>query len=716
MRRLSLALLLSLAPAAARSQPALMPSDAAPYARKLDLSAGDHELLLVPGAGQRLTGRPLAFRFLTPALEQLLLAPGTVRYVSTRNGGVLLQILHLRARDVPPEVLGPQKFEVLGGDDTVVGRGELLVVTDLPQAIDATTEEGGRTLEEGRPTPLKLRVRANGNWRTGGDVRVVNGADVELGPVRDAGPDSAGVVTLEADVRPLHRDANKVVLGVETLDGRTAELTFPRLAVRPAVRTRLRAAGAAIYLDGFGYGTARLTIGDLAAPNGVTPEVSAESAGGELTVREQRYARETRTLEAWLEFSARSPRSAGTREARDVTVRAGGREHLARVEIVDAPVISVVRTEPGIGGAVVTIADKPTVVRVVGLDLDALALDCTPLGARAKCRTVASTPNELVTEVTPDPDVEEGDLVLPLVATGPRTRPAGLLFPGGGVRLKTQRPSVPLALETPGLLALRCPPAAGACRPGRDGVSLVVKQNDARNVTLSLSDSLLDAANGWQRLAVTVTRVRGDRRDVVRTLGSAALPRLYRRGLGAPALALLDPSVDIRHGDAFVVRVEHALDQYAPAQRAGAAGAETWVRTVYVDGGLKRRFSGDVSVQPVLYSLEPDSAAGHQLAARYMNAGIGATWQPMDWRMQPRAVSAKMQLIAMSLVGSNDDRSRQPALFFSGNIRVPGSDPSRPIMLTAGMARLVGGNGDTGWRFLAGAGVDLGLAGLTLGR
>jgi hypothetical protein len=37
-------------------------------------------------------------------------------------------------------------------------------------------------------------------------------------------------------------------------------------------------------------------------------------------------------------------------------------------------------------------------------------------------------------------------------------------------------------------------------------------------------------------------------------------------------------------------------------------------------------------------------------------------------------------------------------------------------MLTAGMARLVGGNGDTGWRFLAGAGVDLGLAGLTLGR
>ena len=83
--------------------------------------------------------------------------------------------------------------------------------------------------------------------------------------------------------------------------------------------------------------------------------------------------------------------------------------------------------------------------------------------------------------------------------------------------------------------------------------------------------------------------------------------------------------------------------------------------------------------------------------------------------MQPRVASTKLQLIGTSLVDANGEKgARQPALFLSGNLRVPGTDPSRPVVLTSGVARLLAG--DTGWRLLAGAGVDLGLSRLMLGR
>ena len=752
----SAALATLLAPLALAAQPRLVPSDAAPYARKLDLTAADHEFLLVPEAGEGpRPARGLAFHFVDDSLDALLAAPGTVRYVTVRDGGVHLQLLHLRVRRPPARALGPQRWELRDGGATVA-RGELLVVARAPEPVELTTADGQRVLDEGQPTPVRLRVRTHGNLAGGLTLR--NAADFELRDVRPApgqadrapadraadrppaagdapaavrvpvaadvaggdGPaeDSAGVATIAATLRPLHREATRLVVAADTRDGRTVELTFPRLTIRPPAPRRARVAGGPVYLDALGSGWARLSVLDLATPDGVAPDLDAP--GGELTVRDERWDRAARRLEAVVEVAPRGPRPAGAREVRDLTVRAGGASWVARVELVAAPLVAGVRAEPGGESLpVVRPGGAPVLVRILGQNLDELRLDCAPLGAAAGCRTVGASPTELAVELAPAPDAPEGELLLPLVATGGRATSGGL---GGaalaGVRVRVARPSVPVALAAPGLLALRCGARMAAeagdggrgCRAGRDGASLVAGVEAARGLALAVGDSLLPWTVGWQRLVVTVTRLRG-------------APRLVRRGLPAGRLPLLDPSVEVRHGDALVVRIEHALDQYPEAQRTDPAAAEPWVRTVYVDGGPLRRLAADVAVQPVLYSLEPRRATDgtrtdrRDLAPRYMNAGIGVTWQPMTWRMQPRVLSAKLQLIAMSGADGGDgggSTGRQPALFLSGNLRVPGSEPTRPIVLTAGLVRLFGAEQERGWRMMAGAGVDLGVARLGL--
>jgi hypothetical protein len=52
--------------------------------------------------------------------------------------------------------------------------------------------------------------------------------------------------------------------------------------------------------------------------------------------------------------------------------------------------------------------------------------------------------------------------------------------------------------------------------------------------------------------------------------------------------------------------------------------------------------------------------------------------------MEPRLFSTKLQFLVTNLkgVGGGGSGGGQPALFLSGNLRIPGSDPNRPLTLT----------------------------------
>jgi hypothetical protein len=115
-------------------------------------------------------------------------------------------------------------------------------------------------------------------------------------------------------------------------------------------------------------------------------------------------------------------------------------------------------------------------------------------------------------------------------------------------------------------------------------------------------------------------------------------------------------------------------------------------------------------VQPVLLTLRDG-----KVDPLYPNAGFGLTWQFLNAQMEPRLYSAKLQLLATNIQpggGGNSPRS-QPALFASGNLRIPGTDPARPLVLTSGVARMFGS--EPGWRLLMGGGIDLGVARLIFG-
>jgi hypothetical protein len=128
-----------------------------------------------------------------------------------------------------------------------------------------------------------------------------------------------------------------------------------------------------------------------------------------------------------------------------------------------------------------------------------------------------------------------------------------------------------------------------------------------------------------------------------------------------------------------------------------------------VDGGLARRITGDIAVQPLLFSV-----SGSTAAPLYPNAGFGVTWQFLNTRLEPRLFSAKLQLLATDIKNMGGaERSSRPALFLSGNLRIPGTDPARPLVLTSGVAHMLGG--EDRWRLLAGAGVDLGVARMIFG-
>jgi hypothetical protein len=187
---------------------------------------------------------------------------------------------------------------------------------------------------------------------------------------------------------------------------------------------------------------------------------------------------------------------------------------------------------------------------------------------------------------------------------------------------------------------------------------------------------------------------------------------MVRNGSQSGDLPLLDPTLDPKHGDLFIVRVEHAADQYAPEYRTGLASAEAYVRRIYIAGGPAKRLSGDIVVQPVLFALGADSTGG--MKALYPNAGLGMTWQFLNGRLEPRPYSVKLQALLTNLQSTGSGGlPGQPALFLSGNLRIPGSDPSRPLVLTTGVARTFGEEGR--WQLLVGAGIDLGVANMIFG-
>jgi len=270
-----------------------------------------------------------------------------------------------------------------------------------------------------------------------------------------------------------------------------------------------------------------------------------------------------------------------------------------------------------------------------------------------------------------------------------------------------ERPSSPAPLATSGMIRLGCE-RPRACRPDESGESLVVRADEALQLRLLLNDAEVGGEHGWQKLVVGVIRVRGEQRQAIRSIGTPAAPRLLRSGSGGGSLPLLDASADPRHGDVFIVRVEHVAEQY-PAEYRSAATGEAWVRRIYVDGGLARRITGDIAVQPLLFSV-----SGSTAAPLYPNAGFGVTWQFLNTRLEPRLFSAKLQLLATDIKNMGGaERSSRPALFLSGNLRIPGTDPARPLVLTSGVAHMLGG--EDRWRLLAGAGVDLGVARMIFG-
>lgn len=187
----------------------------------------------------RLGDGPFQFRFRNTALNQLLEHPSTVRYITPREGGVHLQVLHLRAGTLPDSALGRQEFEVANSAGDIVGRGTLLVLARLPEAVELAPEGDARVLEVGRASAVRMRIRAHGNYR--GGLRVLNSRDWELTAVREDPADASGTIELGASLRALRADAGELRLAFETADGRTAELAFPSVPVRaPAPRRAYR--------------------------------------------------------------------------------------------------------------------------------------------------------------------------------------------------------------------------------------------------------------------------------------------------------------------------------------------------------------------------------------------------------------------------------------------------------------------------------------------
>jgi hypothetical protein len=225
---------------------------------------------------------------------------------------------------------------------------------------------------------------------------------------------------------------------------------------------------------------------------------------------------------------------------------------------------------------------------------------------------------------------------------------------------------------------------------------------------LAVDDKRIPAEHGWQNVTITVTRVRGEQRQVVRALGSSAAPRTFRRGLASGAVTLLDATADPKHGDLFIVRVEHVPERYLPEHRNEVSVSEPFVRRIYIDGGAHRRLTGDIAVQPVLFSFDHGG-----MKPLYPNAGLGVTWQFLNERLEPSAFSGKFQVLATNLRSGKEENAMHPALFLSGNFRIPGTDPAKPLVLTTGVAHMLGG--EHRWRILAGAGIDLGVARLIFG-
>jgi hypothetical protein len=704
---LAAALLLAGA-APARAQTVLVPSDAANYHRKLDLASQDQEILLLPQSAFELDHGPYRLRFESAALDSLVQAPPTVSYLSVHEPGLLLQVLHLRAHEPDVGMLGPQHFVVEDVNGSVVGAGTLLVAGVAPEGLGLLTAEGDRSLELGRDADVRLRVRPHGNLTE--TITAGNERDFRLVSLQVEGMDSTGVLTLAARIRPLREGATELRLSAETVDGRNVPLVFPDLSVNAPAPRRVRVGGGPAYVDEAGRGIVKVSILDLPSNLPATPEVVRDAAG-EMLVTEQHFDREHGTLTATLELTGRgSHPAAGSRDGREIRVRAGTRTFRGSLDVVGPPLASSVKVEgtDSSDRAVVPIGGR-AVLRIAGKNLEGLHLDCSDLGEGSSCRTLGSASDELVAEVHTGSEIREGDQELVLRAD---PRPDGSTpdrrVP---VRVRVEYPAIPAPLAGADFLGVPCPTDHG-CHVSGDGQSMVVRSGLAGKLLLHFDDPAIPAEYGWQKLIVTVTRARGDQRQVVRTYGTPVSPRLVRNGSQGGDLPLLDPTLDPKHGDLFIVRVEHAADQYAPEYRTGLASAEAYVRRIYIDGGPAKRLSGDIVVQPVLFALGADSTGG--MKALYPNAGLGMTWQFLNGRLEPRPYSVKLQALLTNLQSTGSGGlPGQPALFLSGNLRVPGSDPSRPLVLTTGVARTFGEEGR--WQLLIGAGIDLGVANMIFG-
>jgi hypothetical protein len=236
----------------------LVPSDRAPYRQKFDLQLPDAQYLFLPQSPGSLGEGPYQFRFRSAALNNLLEHPSTVRYSLPREGGVHVQILHLRSGSIPDSALGRQEFEIVNAAGEVVGQGALLVLARVPEGIEMVPEGDARVLEVGRAAPVRMRIRTHGNYR--GDARVLNSRDWELADLRAESTDNAGTLELRGSLRALRQDAGELRLALETADGRTAELAFPAVPLRAPAPQRVRVAGGPVYLDRLGRGAAQVRI------------------------------------------------------------------------------------------------------------------------------------------------------------------------------------------------------------------------------------------------------------------------------------------------------------------------------------------------------------------------------------------------------------------------------------------------------------------------
>jgi hypothetical protein len=714
------ALFLLVLPSIAAAQALLVPSSRAPFSARFDLQQPDIQRLFLPQTPLEAATGPFRFRFRHAALNEALDHPATVSYLTARDGGFHLHVFHLRPALLPADALGAQAFEVFSAAGDAVGRGTILVTTRAPEAVDLVAEDGTRIFEAGRATPVRLSLRTHGNFS--GELRVANARDFELVALEPEGEDAvaAGMLTMRAELRPLRAGATELRLVAGTADGRDVELTFPGLQIREPAPYRVALRGGPIYLGALGRGSAPVTLEGFPGGLPATPQIVTEP-GGELSVARQHFDRSERAVVAELEFTARTARPAGSRELREVLVRAGPQLFTAHVEVVGAPSVSGVRGEQQERAALL-VGGAATVLRISGQNLDGLRVDCEPLGADARCEPLGSTATEVVVRVSPGAAAREGEVVLPLLPDERRAASVERPHPLA-VRVPVERPAVPTLLTRGGLVELNCA-ALSSCRSARGGESLVVSLDEALRLQLRIAEAALPAEHGWQRLVITVTRVRGEQRQTLRSFGSPAAPRAFRHGLPSESFSLLDAGADPRHGDLFLVRVEHAADQYPAEHRVGAVVTEAFVQRIYVDGGWTKRIAADMAVQPVLFRFGGGAAASEDeggeaeersaFAALYPNAGLGLTWQFLDERMEPRLFSAKLQLLATDIKNvAPGGSSMQPAVLLSGNLRIPGSDPTRPLAISLGVARMWGD--EPGWRMLAGAGMDLGVARLIFG-